>query len=142
MDCFSDFGKEEEIAEDYRCESCKKKGYCVRKTTINKLPNILVIHLKRFSFTAYSKKKISTSVSFPITGLNLSEYCSKDISSEYNLYGISHHSGYMGGGHYVADIKNSDGKWYHCDDSHASASRSDPSSSGASQYLLFYVRTD
>lgn len=58
-------------------------------------------------------------MNFPVNGLNLSDF-TETSCKEYNLFGISHHSGYMGGGHYVADIKNSDGRWYHCDDSHAS----------------------
>ena len=134
--------EEEKLTDDYRCEKCKKKGHCTRKISIQKLPQVLVIHLKRFSYTAYSRKKLSTSVTFPMTGLNLSELCEDGGSSTYNLYGISHHSGYMGGGHYVADILNSDGKWYHCDDSHADASYSDPQGGGSSPYLLFYARSD
>ena len=141
-DCLGEFSKEEEIDKDYKCERCKKRGNCVKRTMLYKLPKILVIHLLRFEYSSYSKKKISTSVSFPVTGLDLSEYIATSQSASYNLFGISHHSGYMGGGHYVADIKNSDGKWYHCDDSHASASYSDPAGSGSSPYLLFYVRTD
>ena len=55
------------------------------------------------------------------------------------LYGISHHMGGMGGGHYVADTKNSgDGNWYHYDDSHVGKIR-DPSVSSTA-YVLFYER--
>ena len=133
--------EEEKLTEDYWCEKCNKKGCCTWKISIERLPQVLVIHLKRFSFTAYSRKKLSTSVTFPITGLNLSELCDSGDSGTYDLYGISHHSGYMGGGHYVADIRNSDGKWYHCDDSHADASYNNPTGGGSSPYLLVYVRS-
>ena len=40
---------------------------------------------------------------FPIEDLDLSSYADEDTSSSsnttYHLYGISHHSGYMSGGH-------------------------------------------
>jgi ubiquitin C-terminal hydrolase len=140
-ECLTSFAAEEDIGTDYRCDNCNKRGSCKRKTSIYTLPKILVIHLKRFSFDSYSSKKISTSVTFPVTGLNLSEYCVGSSFATYNLYGISHHSGYMGGGHYVADTLNN-GKWYHCDDSNASKSYSDPQGSGDSPYVLFYARSD
>ena len=73
-DCLAELTKEEDLDTDYRCESCSKRGNCKKKTTIYTLPKILVIHLKRFKFSSYSKSKISTSVSFPITGLDLSEF--------------------------------------------------------------------
>ena len=38
--------------------------------------------------------------------------------SRYTLYGISHHSGSLNGGHYVAETMNADtGEWYDCNDS-------------------------
>lgn len=84
---------------------------------------------------------------FPIEDLDLSSYADEDTSSSsnttYHLYGISHHSGYMSGGHYVADIKNvsGNGKWYHCDDSYVS-SIVEPDNQGSSPYVLFYYRSD
>ena len=142
MDCLDEFSKTEDIAKDYKCDSCKKKGYCTKKTKIYQLPKILVIHLKRFSFAStYKKSKINASVKFPITGLDLTEYTFNTQASQYNLYGISHHSGYMGGGHYTAEIRSeADGNWHNCDDGHVSKLYSEPSSSGSSPYVLFYVR--
>lgn len=84
---------------------------------------------------------------FPIKDLDLSSYTENedvDISkTKYHLYGISHHSGYMSGGHYVADIKNVEGggKWHNCNDSYVS-SITDPDNSGSSPYVLFYYRSD
>ena len=87
--------------------------------SLYRFPPLLVIHLKRFHFSSWRRDKINTSVKFPVTGLDLSDYSDNDeVSSDkmkYDLYGISHHSGYLSGGHYVADILNvsGDGKWYH-----------------------------
>lgn len=87
--------------------------------SIYRFPPLLVIHLKRFHYSSWRRDKINTSVKFPTEGLDLSPYTDNtkidDEKTSYNLYGISHHSGYMSGGHYVADIKNVSGdkKWYH-----------------------------
>jgi len=57
----------------------------------------------------------------------------------YDLYGVSHHSGSLSGGHYVCDVKNvAEGKWYRCNDSHVSSIAS-PDTSSSSAYVLFYV---
>ena len=37
------------------------------------MPNLLVIHLKRFKFTPLKRCKIRTFVDFPINGLNFSD---------------------------------------------------------------------
>lgn len=87
--------------------------------SIYRFPPLLVIHLKRFHFSSWRRDKLNTSVKFPIEDLDLSDYNdNSNIDSSqatYDLYGISHHSGYMSGGHYVADILNvpGDKKWYH-----------------------------
>ena len=38
---------------------------CVRKYFLWKLPKVLIIHLKRFQMTTYSKKKLDTKVKIP-----------------------------------------------------------------------------
>lgn len=74
------------------------------------LPDILVVHLKRFSYSRYLKNKLDTFVNFPIRNLDLSEYVkSKDGRSHmYELYAISNHYGGLGGGHYTAYAKVKD----------------------------------
>jgi ubiquitin C-terminal hydrolase len=74
------------------------------------LPDILVVHLKRFSYSRYLKNKLDTFVNFPIRNLDLSKYVkSKDGRSHmYELYAISNHYGGLGGGHYTAYAKVKD----------------------------------
>ena len=120
-DCLKEFTSEEKFDADcgYKCENCKKGSKITKRMSIYRFPPLLVIHLKRFHYSAWRRDKINTSVDFPEKGLDLSSYTDNtevsDSKTTYNLYGISHHSGYMSGGHYVADIKNvsGDGKWYH-----------------------------
>jgi ubiquitin C-terminal hydrolase len=57
------------------------------------------------------------------------------------LYGISKHSGSLGGGHYVGDVKDIDSNtWYSCNDSNVESYKGSPSLSSSSAYVLFYIQ--
>lgn len=89
------------------CPRCKKHWQASKKLDLWRSPDILVIHLKRFSFSRYFKSKLDTYVDFPIDDLDLSNYvCCKNsqLSNRYVLYAISNHYGGMGGGHYTAFV--------------------------------------
>ena len=61
-------------------------------------------------------------------------------AGSYKLYGISHHSGSLNGGHYIGEVKNlDDGTWYNCNDSHCSKLSSGADQQSASAYVLFYI---
>ena len=60
----------------YTCDKCKKRRKCVKRLTIHRWPPILVLHIKRFSYTAVSRDKINTTVRFPVRGLDLTPYVS------------------------------------------------------------------
>ena len=57
------------------CSKCKKRSDCTKSFSIQRFPNILVIHFKRFSQGRYSQK-VSTFVNFP-ENLDLTEYSSE-----------------------------------------------------------------
>lgn len=79
-----------------------------KKLDLWRLPEILVVHLKRFSYTKYWKNKLETFVDFPIDDFDLSNHVtqkSKEACNRYMLYAISNHYGGMGGGHYTAFAK-------------------------------------
>jgi ubiquitin C-terminal hydrolase len=60
-------------------------------------------------------------------------------NAKYKLFGVSHHSGSLYGGHYICEVQNvSTGKWYRCNDSHVNTISS-PDTSNSSAYVLFYV---
>ena len=114
--------------------------------TIFRFPKVLVIHLKRFEKTRHSSGKLTSSISIPPT-LDMrpystpeSQHSSLKKAKKYKLYGISHHSGSLNGGHYVGEVMDLDDKtWYECNDSHCSKLRSGPDSSSRSAYVLFYI---
>jgi ubiquitin C-terminal hydrolase len=79
----------------------------MKKLDLWRLPEVLVIHLKRFSYTHFTRNKLETFVDFPISDFDLSAYISdksKQTNIHYRLYAISNHYGNMGGGHYTASI--------------------------------------
>lgn len=75
--------------------------------------------LKRFSPTERYRGKLSVTVDFPLTSLDLSPYAAnKGQGCTYNLYAISNHSGTAYGGHYTAYCKHPyTGNWHEYNDS-------------------------
>lgn len=149
-DCLQKFVDIEELAETehWICGNCKSKQRSTKKFWIRRLPRVLCLHIKRFRWSPYSRTKIDTHVSFPLSGLDMSSYllsnlhetrCSIAGSSLYDLAAvIVHHGSGAGSGHYTAFVtKNSD--WYHFNDSTVQAS--DPETVALSKaYILFYIQ--
>jgi len=149
-ECFKLFHEPEtlEETESWYCSKCKDH-VCARKTLqIYSLPPIVVLHLKRFSYSEYNRDKLEDLVDYPVDGLDLTDYClggtvdGTKVPLIYDLVGVSEHHGGLGGGHYTAVCRSTvDGKWYNFDDNHVSEARqSGPVS--ASGYVLFYLRHD
>ncbi|XP_011409062.2 PREDICTED: ubiquitin carboxyl-terminal hydrolase 15-like [Amphimedon queenslandica] len=138
------FVNKEVLGEDdaWYCPQCKEHVQASKKFDLWKMPEILVIHLKRFSYNRYFRNKIESKVEFPLENLDLSKYVVNEEEPQplYDLFAVSNHFGGLGGGHYTAYAKNKDnGKWYSFDDSHVSEASADSICSSAS-YLLFYQR--
>ncbi|KAL0696074.1 hypothetical protein Bca4012_063254 [Brassica carinata] len=142
--CLEAFIAEEPLGPEdmWYCPACKEHRQAKKKLDLWKLPEILVVHLKRFTYSRFLKNKIDTLVNFPVHDLNLSKYVmNKDGQScFYELYAVSNHYGGLGGGHYTACAKLMDeNKWYDFDDSRVSpVDESEIKTSAA--YVLFYRR--
>jgi hypothetical protein len=152
LDCFNKFIEREQMPpeETWYCPNCKQHLAPIKKFDIWSAPEILVIHLKRFQYCSRAhftiREKVNDLIAFPIEGLDLSSYVKSALSSNeqnpaiYDLYGVSEHSGNMGGGHYTAKCKSAvDNKWYSFNDSHVSEC-SDESAISSEAYVLFYKR--
>jgi len=140
LDCFESFTKEEILDGDEMptCERCKTRKKCSKRYSLYRLPKILVIHLKRFSPSDRFRQKLSTTVTFPLTGLSLSRYSESSSSNTYNCYAVSNHSGTLYSGHYTAYAKHSQsGQWYSYNDSRVSKCSSSSVMSNEN-YLLFF----
>ncbi|XP_039070266.1 ubiquitin carboxyl-terminal hydrolase 8-like isoform X2 [Hibiscus syriacus] len=142
--CLEGFLQEEPLGPDdmWYCPRCKKPQQANKKLDLWRLPEILVIHLKRFSYSRFFKNKLETYVDFPIHDLDLSNYISPtdgQFSNRYQLYAISNHYGGMGGGHYTAFVDLGHGRWYEFDDDRVFPVSEDRIKTSAA-YVLFYRR--
>ncbi|KAM3738102.1 hypothetical protein ACB098_09G108300 [Castanea mollissima] len=142
--CLEAFLKEEPLGPEdmWYCPSCKKPRQAIKKLDLWRLPEILVIHLKRFSYNRYFKNKLETFVDFPVDDLNFSTYIAhknSQFSNRYILYAISNHYGGLGGGHYTASINLGYGMWYEFDDEKVNPVSEDRIKTSAA-YVLFYRR--
>ncbi|XP_075637983.1 ubiquitin carboxyl-terminal hydrolase 8-like isoform X1 [Castanea sativa] len=142
--CLEAFLKEEPLGPEdmWYCPSCKKPRQAIKKLDLWRLPEILVIHLKRFSYNQYFKNKLETFVDFPVDDLNFSTYIAhknSQFSNRYILYAISNHYGGLGGGHYTASINLGYGMWYEFDDEKVNPVSEDRIKTSAA-YVLFYRR--
>jgi ubiquitin C-terminal hydrolase len=161
-DCLEKFVEPETIpGGEWRCSKCKEFQVAEKELAIFRLPQILVVHLKRFSMGSSSssmfggifggggnKSKINTSVKFPTEGFDVKEYLALEspersigAATLYDLIGVVNHSGSLNGGHYVADCRNRhDKQWYHFNDSHVRGGAGKGSLSPSGAYILFFQR--
>ncbi|KHN36512.1 Ubiquitin carboxyl-terminal hydrolase 8 [Glycine soja] len=106
--CLEAFLQEEPLGPEdmWYCPGCKEHRQASKKLDLWRLPEILVIHLKRFQYSRYLKNKLETYVDFPVDNLDLSAYITHGNGESYNytLYAVSNHYGSMGGGHYTAFV--------------------------------------
>ncbi|CAF96184.1 unnamed protein product [Tetraodon nigroviridis] len=129
-DCIELFTTKEKLgAEDpWYCPNCKQHQQATKKLDLWSLPPVLVVHLKRFSYSRYMRDKLDSLVDFPLRDLDMSEFLINPNAGpcRYDLIAVSNHYGGMGGGHYTAYAKNKDdGKWYYFDDSSVSPASED-----------------
>jgi len=110
-ECFKKYKKKQKI--DYKC-NCqdKTKRKKTKKIKLVNYPEVLIIQLKRFSYSLQTGDpiKITKKVSFP------SEFIPNHKVRPYDLIGtINHHGDTAESGHYIACAKVDDG-WYKFND--------------------------
>ncbi|XP_075951419.1 ubiquitin carboxyl-terminal hydrolase 19 isoform X2 [Anarhichas minor] len=108
--CLNLFTRPEVLApeEAWYCPKCQQHREASKQLLLWRLPNVLIIQLKRFSFRSFIwRDKINDMVDFPVRNLDLSKFCigQKDEMQQppvYDLYAVINHYGGMIGGHYTA----------------------------------------
>ena len=166
QDCLDEFTREEKLGEDdlWYCPRCKKHQQATKRFDLWKVPDVLVVHLKRFSNSRLLRDKIDAFVDFPTHGLDLTAMVGErtvgrrlagqgvDVEAlglhdleeplMYDLFAVDEHMGGLGGGHYRAYALNHvTDKWYHFDDSYvtqSSAERAVVSSVKVSSVLTLF----
>lgn len=129
--CLDAFVKEEvlEKSEAWNCPNCKTLRKATKQLSLSRLPPVLMIHLKRFSFKGPFTDKLETLVDFPLKNLDLTNYLPSPLppgadsgrvngitSSEdprtqlppyrYDLYGVTNHFGSLSSGHCMFTTSN------------------------------------
>jgi hypothetical protein len=133
-DCLRSYSCDEILDEDtWFCSMCQAHRKGVTRASFYRLPDIFIVHVKRFNMTARWREKIRTKVVFPIDGLDMNDFLSgpsdnksrgamvtADGSTElseannnsnnrennvYDLYSVINHLGGMSGGHYTAAVR-------------------------------------
>ncbi|KAL1491458.1 hypothetical protein ABEB36_012055 [Hypothenemus hampei] len=102
----------------YFCGVCNKHNEAERKVLYEKLPNILILHLKRFTTTLYGVRKVNTYVPTPLEIMCFCESCTSienpiETRHKYQLNCVIMHLGNsMENGHYItysrASVKTTD----------------------------------
>jgi ubiquitin carboxyl-terminal hydrolase 4/11/15 len=142
-DCMRLFSSNEKLGPEdpWYCPQCKDHKQAFKKFDLWRIPQILVVHLKRFQYSRLFREKLLTNVEFPTDVWDISQFVPPQPTPPlYRLYAVSDHMGGLGGGHYVAHARNRDtGKWYLFNDS--MCHEVGPQDvRGNSAYVLFYER--
>lgn len=91
--CIELFNTVEKLGPEdpWYCNRCKVHRQATKKFDLWRLPPILVVHLKRFSYkNRYSREKLETFVDYPIHDLDLSPWVkgNSQIPPVYDLYAV------------------------------------------------------
>uniref|UniRef100_A0A1I7YLJ0 ubiquitinyl hydrolase 1 n=1 Tax=Steinernema glaseri TaxID=37863 RepID=A0A1I7YLJ0_9BILA len=143
-DCIAKHTEEEVLSGEnaWVCPTCKTQREASLKVDMWKMPRVLILLLKRFSFTENSHSKINTSVEFPVRGLELPDN-SENRTCVYDLVAACNHvGGDVHQGHYTALCHRED-SWYYISDDHVTELNGLPDEVSSTQaYVLIYHRRD
>ena len=145
-DCLKLFCEEELLNKDnmWYCNKCKKHNEAKKQIRLFRLPNYLIIQLKKFKNSSgifySSNEKKDTFIKYPINNLDLSNFVEDNNinKQKYDLYAVIQHHGDISEGHYTAICKIND-NWIFFNDSILSKVYS-PLTKDA--YLLFYRKNE
>lgn len=108
----------------------------------NPLPGHLIVHLKRFKS---DRSKITSALSLPKDGI-VTIADETGAVTEYEIIAfVNHHGRSSKGGHYTADLKNSQDppgseRWVHCNDDKLAEMA--PINPGTNAYIVFLKKVD
>lgn len=122
----------------YMCEKCKLHTNAYKISTIERAPETLTVHLKRFKFDGNSSSKVKKSISYN-KYLDLTDYTTEKTKTVYQLISVIVHEGRsILSGHYIAHCLQSDGTWATYDDEYINKISEKEALSDDSAYVLVY----
>jgi len=145
-----------EVIDGYICQKTKQVVEASRSLSLEELPSILILHMKRFVYDASTggvqkvMKQIDFTVDLDIPKGVLSAEARPKFTPkqrQYKLFAVVYHNGREATkGHYVTDVYHpGNGAWMHCDDSilteTGEQSVLNPGIT-STPYILFYRRCD
>lgn len=141
--CLQSFTRQERLSSNERCwcSHCASYQDSMKQLSIQRLPNVLCFHLKRFKHSSHKMQpststKIESFVEFPLYSLNMRPHTSASVCSGdtrtieplpeqlYDLFGVVVHHGTMSNGHYTNFVR-CQASWFHCDDANIAPAQED-----------------
>jgi ubiquitin carboxyl-terminal hydrolase 8 len=164
--CLRSYTQEERLSGDekWQCPHCKCEREATKQIILTRLPQILVIHFKRFRASkTESARKIHTPIDFPLYGFNMDPFVAQRpqpvVSDDskvdpaitppfsYEAYGVLRHLGNTGnGGHYISMVRDPGrGCWRKFDDQNyydfePSKLKERDALTNGEAYIVFYER--
>ncbi|ODV87975.1 hypothetical protein CANARDRAFT_26145 [[Candida] arabinofermentans NRRL YB-2248] len=157
--CFDEFVKPELLTGDdaWTCPKCQKKQRSLKLLKISRLPQVLIVHVKRFKLDNYLTK-LNTFIDYPLE-MNLDHYWPGIESNlerlqlsklptrgqippfKYRLSGVVNHYGNLVNGHYTSFVDKGPGNgWCLFDDDKVYKNCPTNKVVNGDAYILFYVR--
>ncbi|KAI5955242.1 hypothetical protein KGF54_001803 [Candida jiufengensis] len=134
--------QENDKKSGYYCETCKKFTSANKKSTIERSPEILTIHLKRFKFNGNSSSKVKQSINYS-EYLNLNKYLlDPNEQAQYQLISVIVHEGRsISSGHYITHVLQPNGvDWCTYDDEYINKIDEKKAFSDPNAYVLIYTK--
>ncbi|XP_074522472.1 uncharacterized protein LOC141787728 [Halichoeres trimaculatus] len=145
QDCLSLFFEQTVLTggEQMLCSVCGLRRETAVLTRLDKPPEILMLHLKRFGCKGKNQVKLKTNVLFSMK-LDLNPFLCGSLQnisySSYHLYAVVNHSGHLNMGHYTAVCHSSLTRTWHCFDDSAVREVQDSHVQSSNAYVLLYSR--
>lgn len=151
-DALKNLALKEEL-QGYTCTKTKVQVDISRRVTLEGLPKVLIIHLKRFIYSKSGSQKLQKVIDYPLELTIGKELLSPNIRNKYstaqktyNLFAVVYHHGRNAwGGHYTSDVCHPLHGWIRADDTRLKIVPANyvlKPTQGKDPYMLFYRRTD
>ena len=139
-----------ELLDAVYCPHCRAHTRSSKALSLQRLPRVLVLHLKRFEFNSQGgRRKLSTPLAAPLSlALHApgGAQCGA-VAWHYSLLGTVNHLGSAHGGHYIAHASvqqtQQQSHWFAFNDQHVRAVEAAQveAQHNQSAYVLFYSRS-